>query len=106
MDAAYAAANVIACRAGALTISELSIIAKPCILVPSPNVSEDHQTHNAMSLVNKEAAILVKDTEAKEKLVVQIKSLLKDETLKTQMSENLNLMGKPKAAEKHCKNDN
>ncbi|HEU0227129.1 MAG TPA: undecaprenyldiphospho-muramoylpentapeptide beta-N-acetylglucosaminyltransferase, partial [Arachidicoccus soli] len=69
MEEAYAAADVIVSRAGAIAISELSIIGKPIILVPSPNVAEDHQTKNAMALVNEDAAILIKDSEAREKLI-------------------------------------
>ena len=68
MDLAYAAADLVVSRAGAGTISELSVVAKPCILVPSPNVAEDHQTKNAMALVSKNAAIMIPDSEAVEKL--------------------------------------
>lgn len=69
MDKAYKAADLVISRAGASSISELCLLGKPSILVPSPNVAEDHQTHNAMALVKKEAALLVKDIEAEEKLV-------------------------------------
>jgi UDP-N-acetylglucosamine--N-acetylmuramyl-(pentapeptide) pyrophosphoryl-undecaprenol N-acetylglucosamine transferase len=69
MDYAYAVADVIISRAGALSIAELQNIGKPVILVPSPNVTEDHQTHNAMALVKNNAAIMIKDNEAKEKLM-------------------------------------
>lgn len=79
MDYAYAAADVIIARAGAGTISELCEVGKPTILVPSPNVAEDHQTRNAMALVNRNAAILVRDVHAKEKLVFTALSLLNDE---------------------------
>lgn len=71
MDLAYAVADVIISRAGALSVSELTLIGKPCILVPSPNVAEDHQTKNAMALVKEDAAILVKDNESKERLIFQ-----------------------------------
>src|SRR5690554_8135148 len=74
MELAYAAADVIISRAGAIAISELCIIGKPTILVPSPNVAEDHQTKNAMALVKDEAAVLVKDNEAREKLVPRVRS--------------------------------
>ena len=67
----YAAADIVVSRAGALSISELMLTGKACILVPSPNVAEDHQTKNAMALVKNEAAVLVKDNESKEKLVVE-----------------------------------
>jgi len=89
MDMAYAAADVIISRAGALSVSELCIIGKPCVLVPSPNVAEDHQTKNAMALVNKNAAVLVKDTEAKEKLISTLLELIKDETQQNQLAQNI-----------------
>lgn len=79
MDYAYAAADVIIARAGAGTISELCVVGKPVILVPSPNVAEDHQTKNALALVNKEAAIMVRDSEAKDVLVNEVLTLLKNE---------------------------
>ncbi len=69
MDEAYCAADLVVSRAGASSISELCLLGKPSILVPSPNVAEDHQTHNAMALVNKDAAMLVKDAEAETKLI-------------------------------------
>ncbi len=69
MDKAYRAADLVISRAGASSISELCLLGKASILVPSPNVSEDHQTHNAMALVNKSAALIVKDAEAVEKLI-------------------------------------
>ncbi len=69
MDEAYCAADLVISRAGASSISELCLLGKPSILVPSPNVAEDHQTHNAMALVNRQAALLVKDEEAVEKLL-------------------------------------
>lgn len=69
MDMAYAAADIIISRAGAGTISELCLVGKPVILVPSPNVAEDHQTKNALALVKKNAAIMIKDAEAKDKLI-------------------------------------
>ena len=69
MDQAYCLADLVISRAGAGSISELCLLGKPSILVPSPNVAEDHQTHNAMALVNKQAALLVRDAEAPEKLI-------------------------------------
>lgn len=69
MDVAYTAADLVISRAGASSISELCMLGKPCILVPSPNVAEDHQTKNAMALVQKEAALMVKDAEAQDKLI-------------------------------------
>ena len=69
MDAAYAAADLVISRAGAGSISEFCLLKKPVILVPSPNVAEDHQTKNALALVNKDAALYVKDSEAKDTLI-------------------------------------
>ncbi|WP_417265541.1 undecaprenyldiphospho-muramoylpentapeptide beta-N-acetylglucosaminyltransferase [Brumimicrobium sp.] len=89
MELAYAAADVIISRAGAIAISELCIIGKPMILVPSPNVAEDHQTKNAMALVKDEAAVLVKDNEAREKLVPRVLELLEDDTEQKKLSENI-----------------
>lgn len=88
MDYAYAAADVIISRAGG-TISELCVVGKPAILVPSPNVAEDHQTSNAMSLVKKNAAILVTDKEAQEKLVDAAIELLNDTAKQKTLSENI-----------------
>jgi UDP-N-acetylglucosamine--N-acetylmuramyl-(pentapeptide) pyrophosphoryl-undecaprenol N-acetylglucosamine transferase len=99
MHWAYGAADVIISRAGALSISELCLVGKPVILVPSPNVSEDHQTKNALALVNRQAAILVKDAEAEEKLVDTILGLLQNETLCKEIRANIKQMGKPNAAE-------
>jgi UDP-N-acetylglucosamine--N-acetylmuramyl-(pentapeptide) pyrophosphoryl-undecaprenol N-acetylglucosamine transferase len=92
MDLAYAAADVIISRAGAGTISELALAAKPVILVPSPNVAEDHQTHNALALVNRQAAILVKDSEAIENLMPTALALIKDTRRCASLSENIKLM--------------
>lgn len=89
MDFAYAAADVIISRAGAGTISELELVGKPVILVPSPNVAEDHQTKNAMALVNKKAARMVKDVEAKEKLITEVLNLINDENKIKSLSENI-----------------
>lgn len=84
MAEAYKAADLVISRAGASSISELCLLGKPSILVPSPNVSEDHQTHNAMALVNKDAAIMVRDAEAKEKLIaLAIETVTQDERLTT-----------------------
>ncbi len=74
----YAQADLVISRAGASSISEICLLGKPAILVPSPNVAEDHQTHNAMALVNREAAVLVKDAEAAEKLIPTALELIQD----------------------------
>ena len=75
----YAQADLVISRAGASSISEICLLGKPSILVPSPNVAEDHQTHNAMALVNKEAAVLVRDADAAEQLVPTALKLIQDE---------------------------
>jgi len=97
MDLAYAAADVVISRAGALSIAELCIAKKPCILVPSPNVAEDHQTKNALALVNKNAALMVKDSEAKEKLVDTLLNLMKDDSLQQTLMTNIAALAKPNA---------
>jgi UDP-N-acetylglucosamine--N-acetylmuramyl-(pentapeptide) pyrophosphoryl-undecaprenol N-acetylglucosamine transferase len=97
MDFAYAAADVIVSRAGATSISELCMIGKPIILVPSPNVSEDHQTKNAMALVNQNAALLVRDSDAKEVLLPRSIELLSQNELGMQLSENIKKLARPNA---------
>jgi UDP-N-acetylglucosamine--N-acetylmuramyl-(pentapeptide) pyrophosphoryl-undecaprenol N-acetylglucosamine transferase len=92
MDYAYAAADLVISRAGAGTISELSLTEKPCILVPSPNVAENHQEKNAMSLVNKQAAIMVKDSEVTEKLLDTAFELLNNEVQLRNLSKNIQKM--------------
>ncbi|OYU95392.1 MAG: undecaprenyldiphospho-muramoylpentapeptide beta-N-acetylglucosaminyltransferase [Bacteroidetes bacterium B1(2017)] len=100
MDLAYAASDVVISRAGALSIAELAIVAKPTILVPSPNVSEDHQTKNAMALVEKGAAILITDANAKEELVPATLQLLLDSVQQKQLSTNIHAMAIENAAER------
>lgn len=97
MDLAYAIADVVISRAGAISVSELCLVKKPTILVPSPNVAEDHQTKNAMALVDKDAAVLVKDVEAKEKLVEEALSLLSDAAKCASLKTNIASLGKPDA---------
>ena len=97
MDLAYAAADVVISRSGALAVSELCIAGKPCILVPSPNVAEDHQTKNAMALVEKKAAQLVADKDANEMLVDEAMKLLFDEQRANALSENITKLAKPNA---------
>ena len=89
MDLAYAAADVIISRAGAGTISELALVGKPVILVPSPNVAEDHQTHNATALVNNGAALLVKDADAPNELIKTALALVKDSAKRDSLSQNI-----------------
>jgi UDP-N-acetylglucosamine--N-acetylmuramyl-(pentapeptide) pyrophosphoryl-undecaprenol N-acetylglucosamine transferase len=100
MDYAYTAADIIISRAGAIAISELCIVGKPVILIPSPNVAEDHQTKNAMALVNQNAAVLVKDVVAKMTLETSLFQLLADEDLQQQLSENIKKMAYLNAAAK------
>ena len=88
MDLAYAMADLVISRAGASSISELCLLGKATILVPSPNVAEDHQTHNAMALVNKQAAVLVKDVDAEKELISKALQLIFDETQLAQLSQN------------------
>ncbi len=99
MDLAYAAADIVLSRAGALSISELCLVAKPAILIPSPNVSEDHQTKNAMALVNNNAALLVADVYAKDFLIGDAIDLLSDSVLQEKLSQNIVKLAKPNAAQ-------
>ena len=97
MDLAYAAADVVISRSGAIAVSELCIARKPCILVPSPNVAEDHQTKNAMALVNKQAAQLVADKDAHTTLVDEALKLLFDEQRASALSLNISKLARPNA---------
>ncbi len=103
MDLAYALADVVIGRAGALTISELCLVGKPIILIPSPNVAEDHQTKNALALVEKNAAILVKDTDAKKEMINAAFELLNNSKKKVELSKNIKQLAMPNAAEKIAK---
>ena len=98
MDLAYATADIIVSRAGAIAISELCCIGKPVVLVPSPNVSENHQYKNAQSLVNKNAALLVEDHQVSRKLVDTVMELLKNNELQHELSDNINEIGVKNAA--------
>lgn len=99
MDLAYAAADLIVSRAGALSVSELSLVGKPVIFIPSPNVAEDHQTKNAMAFVNRQAAVLLKDSEAVGRLREMVNDLMKDESRSTQLGQNMRALAKPEATE-------
>lgn len=99
MDLAYAAADIVISRAGAISVSELCLIGKPTLLVPSPNVAEDHQTHNAMALVNENAAILIKDKVAEIDLIPAVINLLSDDEKQKELSSNITKLAKPKATE-------
>ncbi len=99
MDLAYAAADVIISRAGAGTIAELCIVSKPVILVPSPNVAEDHQTKNAMALVQTDAALFVADRDAEAKLIPQALQLLQDNARQQTLGNNIGKLALPNADE-------
>lgn len=100
MDLAYALGDVIISRAGAISVSEVCLVGKPVILVPSPNVSEDHQTKNAMALVNNDAAILVKDSDAVETLVDTTINLINDENRADALANNIKKLGISDAAQR------
>lgn len=89
MDLAYACADLVVARAGAGTISELCLLGKAAVLVPSPNVAEDHQTKNAMALVNKQAAVMVKDAEVVERLGEVMERLLQDDGERKSLSDHI-----------------
>lgn len=99
MHQAYAAADAIISRAGAMSISELSLVAKPTAFVPSPYVSEDHQTHNAMALVNDGAALLIRESEIKEHWMHVIEQLLSESDDNKKRCSQLALWARPKAAD-------
>ena len=102
MDLAFAAADVVVSRSGASTVSEICAMGKACIFVPSPNVAEDHQTHNAMALVRKEAALIVKDAEAAEKLLPEALGLLADPKRTATLGANAEKMALRDAAQVIC----
>ena len=99
MDVAYAAADLVISRAGAGSISEFCLLGKPVILVPSPNVAEDHQTKNAMALVQKDAALFVADAEAPRTLVPLAVNTVNDAAKLASLSENVKKLAMPNAAE-------
>lgn len=100
MELAYAAADIVISRAGAIAISELCIIGKPVVLVPSPNVAEDHQTKNAMALVEDEAAICVRDVDAREQLVSRVLDLISNKKEQEKLSINIKKKAIENAAER------
>jgi UDP-N-acetylglucosamine--N-acetylmuramyl-(pentapeptide) pyrophosphoryl-undecaprenol N-acetylglucosamine transferase len=100
MDLAYAAADLVVSRAGAIAISELCVVGKPVILVPSPNVAEDHQNRNAEALLAKKAALLVKDTDAPAQLYFTIRSAFDNEVQMAELSRNIRAMAITDAADK------
>ncbi|PJJ64612.1 undecaprenyldiphospho-muramoylpentapeptide beta-N-acetylglucosaminyltransferase [Chryseobacterium geocarposphaerae] len=98
METAYSAADVIVSRAGAIAISELAVAQKPVLLVPFPFAAEDHQTINAMNLVEKNAARMVKDSEMQEKFWNTLSEICENENVRKEMSDNLKYFAKPNAA--------
>ncbi|GAA4466672.1 undecaprenyldiphospho-muramoylpentapeptide beta-N-acetylglucosaminyltransferase [Nemorincola caseinilytica] len=100
MDLAYAAADVVISRAGALAIAELCIVGKPVIFVPYPHAAENHQESNAMALVNNKAALMVKDKDLRTDLVTKLKELMKDEPLQATMARNIKAMAIKDAADR------
>ncbi len=98
MDLAYIAADIIICRAGALSISELALVQKPVILIPSPNVAEDHQTKNAMALVDEDAAEMVHDNDAKEMMLDKALTILSSNERQKVLAGNIAKFAKPQAA--------
>lgn len=100
MSAAYAAADLVISRAGAGSISELELLGKPCILVPSPNVAEDHQTKNARALADHDAAILIPDAEARERLVNEAAALIADKNKLQEMTADIKKLALPDSDEK------
>jgi UDP-N-acetylglucosamine--N-acetylmuramyl-(pentapeptide) pyrophosphoryl-undecaprenol N-acetylglucosamine transferase len=103
MDYAYAAADLVVSRAGALAIAELCIAGKPVIFVPLPSAAEDHQTSNAMALVKRDAALLVKDRETKTELLPKMKLVLGDKVMQSRMSGQLKAMAIKDADERIAK---
>ena len=97
MDFVYAAADVIISRAGASSVSELCIVGKPVLFIPSPNVAEDHQTKNAKAIVDKKGAILLKESELDSQFSLVFEALLKDEGKQKQLSENIKELAMPQA---------
>ncbi|MEI9945897.1 MAG: undecaprenyldiphospho-muramoylpentapeptide beta-N-acetylglucosaminyltransferase [Chitinophagaceae bacterium] len=89
MELAYAAADIVVARAGAMTVAELCVVKKPVLFVPYPFAAEDHQTANAMQLMNKNAALMIKDSEVKEKLVAKIIELAHDENKQNELKKNI-----------------
>lgn len=97
MDLVYAAADIVISRAGASSVSELCIVGKPVIFIPSPNVAEDHQTKNAHAIVDRKGAIMLKESELDSQFGLVFEALLKDQGKQNQLSENIKQLAKPEA---------
>ncbi|SHN29451.1 UDP-N-acetylglucosamine-N-acetylmuramylpentapeptide N-acetylglucosamine transferase [Cyclobacterium lianum] len=103
MDLAYAAATLVISRSGALSVSELSLVGKPVIFIPSPNVAEDHQTKNAMAFVSQQAAVLLKDEDAVSELAAMVHDLLQHPEKQKTLADAIKTLGKPGAAKEIVK---
>lgn len=99
MDLAYAAADIIISRSGAISVSELCLVGKPVIFIPSPNVAEDHQTKNALALQKKDAALVIAEAEIDQKFESAFLELLTDEKKMQTLSENIKTLAKPDATQ-------
>ena len=97
MDLIYAAADFVISRSGASSVSELCLVGKPTIFIPSPNVAEDHQTKNAKAIINKNGAILLRENELEEKFETVFSDLITNENLQTELSQNIKKLAKPNA---------
>ena len=103
IDLAYAVADVVIARAGALSISELSVAGKAVVFVPSPNVAEDHQTKNAQALVNRNAALMVSDVEARDRMVPEAIGLINNPELREELERNIKILAIPDATDRIIK---
>lgn len=99
MDLVYAASDIVISRAGASSVSELCLVGKPVIFIPSPNVAEDHQTKNAQAVVNKKGAILLKESQLEDEFGIIFESLVKDLGKQEQLGQNIKKLALPKATE-------
>jgi UDP-N-acetylglucosamine--N-acetylmuramyl-(pentapeptide) pyrophosphoryl-undecaprenol N-acetylglucosamine transferase len=97
MDLVYAAADFVISRAGASSVSELSIVGKPVIFIPSPNVAEDHQTKNAQAIVDKKGAIMIKESALEEEFSIVIEALLMDKGKQQLLGDNIKKLALPQA---------
>jgi UDP-N-acetylglucosamine--N-acetylmuramyl-(pentapeptide) pyrophosphoryl-undecaprenol N-acetylglucosamine transferase len=97
MDLVYAAADIVISRSGASSVSELCIVGKPTIFIPSPNVSEDHQTKNAKAIVNKGGAVLIKESELESEFNLVFEALVKDKGKLENLTENIKKLALPNA---------
>ena len=100
MDLAYKAADLVISRAGASSISELCLLGKPVILVPSPNVAEDHQTKNALALVHKDAAVMIADKDAEKDLVPTALKIVHDDERLCTLSRNIETLAQRHSADR------